>query len=102
MNGVALLSHLYLFFLKNFPSQLTVLSFLSFVILFGIEPVAEPKAEAFRQRVFGGGADGEILQDAFNVDMTRVKMKCLRTRTWLNDEVSVFFFSQLEKYTHHT
>lgn len=63
-----------------------------------IGAIVEPKVQAFRQRVFGGGADGEILQNAFNVDMTRAKMKCLRTQVWLNDEVRVIKLEMCSTY----
>jgi 16S rRNA C967 or C1407 C5-methylase (RsmB/RsmF family) len=39
--------------------------------------------------IFKGGRGDEVLAQAFNVDMTREKMKCLRDHQWLNDEVLI-------------
>ncbi|CAM9822559.1 unnamed protein product [Pylaiella littoralis] len=38
-------------------------------------------------RVFEGRPDGQVLVKAFNADLTRRDLKCLRPFTWLNDEV---------------
>jgi len=43
------------------------------------------------QEAVGPGDEDEIVQDMFNIDMTRRKLQCLRVtagdRAWLNDDV---------------
>jgi Ulp1 family protease len=38
----------------------------------------------------------DVLIDKFNIDMTVAKIRCLRPRTWLNDEVINFYLSMLQ------
>lgn len=44
-----------------------------------------------------GLAAGEVIKSKFNIDMTDIKISCLRSRTWLNDEVINFYFSMLQE-----
>ena len=38
----------------------------------------------------------DVLIDKFSIDMTVAKIRCLRPRTWLNDEVINFYLSMLQ------
>ncbi len=60
-------------------------------------PLSQEQANEVKAKIFGSGPPGEILVRAFNVELSRQKLRCLKIGTWLDDEAVNIYMQLLKK-----
>ncbi len=60
-------------------------------------PLSPEQAKEVQAQIFGYEPPGEILVRAFNVELSRQKLQCLKVGTWLDDEAVNFYMQMLKK-----
>ncbi len=60
-------------------------------------PLSQEQVNEVQAKIFGSGPPGEILVRAFNVELSRQKLRCLKIGTWLDDEAVNLYMQMLKK-----